>query len=233
MAGHKRTGGYNERLQLALEAGPRPMGVRQLARAVADAHPDLRGASYGGVRQYVEGNIRNPRGELLRAMADALGVRPEWLAFNEGAMTAAEEVARKEPAIAPEPGQVERTRAAVFAAFGAETASLRAVGVSATERMVLPAVEEVAQWLGRTGLNLPLEDIEGEQPGHARYVEAARLLGRAVMAPLSILQLEPEYWTQGAKAQYAAHMLATLATLVDLEHSLGAMMRAQYTRKEA
>lgn len=232
MARQKRTDGYGERLRLALEVGPRPMGVRQLARAVSDTHPELRGASYGGVRQYVEGNIRNPRVELLRAIAGALEVRPEWLAFDDGPMTAAEEEERKRPAIAPDPEQRERTRAAVFAAFGEETPALRAIGAGSVERLVLPAIEEVARWLGRTGLDLPgLEDEEGDQPGHRRYVEAARMLGRAVMAPLEALRLEPEYWTQGAKAQWLAMMLPTLATLANLEHGLGAMMRDKSTEK--
>ncbi|CAN5794890.1 hypothetical protein BH23GEM9_BH23GEM9_27840 [soil metagenome] len=47
------------------------------------------------------------------------------------------------------------------------------------------------------------------------------------MAPLRILELEPESWTQGAKLQYLAHhTLPTLATLVELEYGLGGMLRA-------
>jgi transcriptional regulator with XRE-family HTH domain len=231
MGRKKRTDGYGERLRMALEIGPRPMGVRQLARAVADAHPDLRGASYGGVRQYVEGKIRNPRAELLRAIAGVLDVRPEWLAFDDGPMTAAEEEERKRPAITPDPEQIQRTRMAVFEAFRDETPGLRLIGIDAVDRFLLPAVDQVAQWLGPAGLNLPFHDQEGEQDGHQRYVEAARLLGRAAVAPLQTLRLEPEHWTYGAKAQYLAAMIPTLATLADLEHSLGAMMRARYTAK--
>jgi transcriptional regulator with XRE-family HTH domain len=229
MARQKRTDGYGERLRMALEVGPRPMGVRQLARAVSDAHPELRGASYGGVRQYVEGNIRNPRAELLRALAGALGVRPEWLAYNEGAMTAAEEAERKRPAITPDPGQIQRTRAAVFAAFNQETPGLKAVGI-ATDRFVLPAVQEVAY---HVNLNQPgIEDEPaGEQTGHRRYVEAARILGRAVMAPLKALGLEPEYWPQGEKAHYLAHMLPLLTTLAELEHGIGAAVRGRQDYK--
>ncbi len=74
------------------------MAVRQLAdelggnksRGVTGKYPDLRGTSYGGVRQYAEGKVANPRAELLRAMADVLGVRQDWLAFNQGPMTEAE-----------------------------------------------------------------------------------------------------------------------------------------------
>lgn len=83
----KLTTGYSERLQRALAKGPRPMSIRQLGSEMKKAYPDLRGATYGGVRQYVAGNIQNPRIELLRAIAEVLQVRPEWLAFGEGEMT--------------------------------------------------------------------------------------------------------------------------------------------------
>ncbi len=82
-----RTVGYSTRLSEALLRGPRPMSVRGLAKAVNEKYPDLRGTSYGGIRQYAEGNVRSPRIDLLRAIADILVVRWEWLAFDEGGMT--------------------------------------------------------------------------------------------------------------------------------------------------
>jgi transcriptional regulator with XRE-family HTH domain len=228
----RKTDGYSERLQLALEVGPEAMSVRQLARAVADKYPDLRGASYAGVRQYVEGNVRSPRVELLRAMADVLGVRPEWLAHNDGAMTAAEEEARKRPPLAPTPAQMQRTRTAAYAAFRDEAGVLFPSGFDAAQAQVLLAVGAVAEYVGPGGLDLPgMDDEEGEQPGHRRYVEAARLLGRAIMAPLHVLRIEPQYWTQGAKAQYLAHALATYSTMVELEHGLGALVRAMHANR--
>lgn len=66
------------------------MKVREFARAIREEHPDLRGTSDGGVRQYVQGQVRNPRVELLRAMADVLGVRRDWLEEDDGPMTDAE-----------------------------------------------------------------------------------------------------------------------------------------------
>lgn len=83
----KRTAGYAERLRWAMERGPKPMSARALARALEGS--GIRGTSYGGVRQYVEGKVRNPRVELLRAFADQLGVRGDWLAFGEGEPTEA------------------------------------------------------------------------------------------------------------------------------------------------
>lgn len=83
----KLTDRYEDRLSQALERGPRPMSVRALASELAERFPNIRGTSYGGVRVYAEGGVKNPRTELLRAMAQVLEVRSEWLAFGEGAMT--------------------------------------------------------------------------------------------------------------------------------------------------
>ena len=77
--------------------GPQPAdSVRGLARRIRQrkAYRTLRGASDGGIRQYVEGSVTSPRIELLRAIADVLGVRWEWLASAQGAMTEVEERTR-------------------------------------------------------------------------------------------------------------------------------------------
>lgn len=90
MTKKRRTDGYGRRIREAMERGPRPIGsVRGLHRRVEDhqAYKDLRGTSYGGIRQYVAGNIARPRTELLRALADVLGVTYDWLAYGDGAMT--------------------------------------------------------------------------------------------------------------------------------------------------
>jgi hypothetical protein len=78
----KPTDGYADRISWALSQGPRPMSVRALHKEAEAAYPHLRGTSYGGIRQYVEGRPVNPRVELLRAFADLLGVRPDWMAFG-------------------------------------------------------------------------------------------------------------------------------------------------------
>lgn len=101
MPRHKRTtDGYKDRLSQALARGPRPMSVRGLAEVLRERYPDLRGTSYGGVRLYTEPGDRpyRPRLELLRAIADVLGVREDWLAFNDGSMTEAEEHLRSSAA---------------------------------------------------------------------------------------------------------------------------------------
>jgi transcriptional regulator with XRE-family HTH domain len=96
MARQKRTDGYADRIKAALEMGPRPMSVRELAKRLGEKHPQVRGVSYGGVRQYVEGKVANPRTEFLRALADVLGVRWQRIAYGEGPWTDAELAERAE-----------------------------------------------------------------------------------------------------------------------------------------
>ncbi|MEX1258202.1 MAG: hypothetical protein WEG36_11345 [Gemmatimonadota bacterium] len=91
MVRQRGTKGYADRLAQALARGPRPMSVRALTKAMHDQYEGLRGTSYGGIRQYAEDKVRSPRIELLRAIADVLGIRWEWLAFNEGKMTEKEQ----------------------------------------------------------------------------------------------------------------------------------------------
>lgn len=97
----RRTEGYQGRLLTALRVGPRPMSVRQLAeefrrlKTEGLVAADLRGSTYGGLRQYAEGRVTNPRVELLREIAAVLEVRGEWLAFDSGPMLEGEAVAEK------------------------------------------------------------------------------------------------------------------------------------------
>jgi hypothetical protein len=93
--GQKRTDGYDNRLKRALREGPKAMSVRKLADELEKRpkYADLRGKSYGGIRQYYEGNVTNARVELLRAIADVLTVPGDWLAFGDGSMWAEEAVA--------------------------------------------------------------------------------------------------------------------------------------------
>jgi transcriptional regulator with XRE-family HTH domain len=212
MPKRRKTDGYAERLRLALESGPHAMGIRQLGRALEAAHPDLRGASYAGVRQYVEGKVRSPRVELLRAMAAVLGVRHEWLAFDEGAMTEVEaeaERTRREL----DPGQVGEMWEAAFGELNREARGLwprkPAFHLQATS-----ALHVLAEWLGPSGLNVSLEEEDGKLPEHARYVEAGRLLGRALWAPIEALGLHPSSWGQQAQTHYFVTATATLAALV-------------------
>lgn len=89
MADFKGMRGYADRIAEAMHRGPNPLtSPRRLSQALRadERHREIRGTSYGGVRQYVQGNIRRPRAELLRAIADVLGVRADWLLFDKGPM---------------------------------------------------------------------------------------------------------------------------------------------------
>ena len=68
---------------------------RALHRAVADHTDGARGSSYGAVRSYIAGNVRSPRENILRAMAEVLRVRPEYLVTGESPVAPTDERIRK------------------------------------------------------------------------------------------------------------------------------------------
>lgn len=55
------------------------VGSRILEKRIRNARGDIRGSSYGAIESYRKGTVRRPRVEVLRAAAEALDVRPEWL----------------------------------------------------------------------------------------------------------------------------------------------------------
>lgn len=83
---------YAKNIHRALDR--RSMSVRRLAELMKDR--DVRGASYGGVRLYADGGVKNPRTETLEAIAEVLNVRKEWLIRDEGPMTEAEAARQEE-----------------------------------------------------------------------------------------------------------------------------------------
>ena len=211
MGKEKQTDGYGERIRRAMELGPRPISsVRALAQRVEDSHKGLRGATYGGVRQYHAGDITNPRLELLKAIADVLAVRWQWLAYGDGAMTEAAAEARVTP-LERDPEEVQRTREAVSAALFEAMPALRPRGTFGVDAIALACVPPVAEWIGKNGLNLVPEEED-----HARYTMAGRLLGEAIAAPLRELHLDAEGWPEAVKAQYVATLMSALVPLVDL-----------------
>lgn len=174
----KQTDGYAERLDRARSEGPNPMSVRGLHRAVEERFPDLRGTSYGGIRQYAEGNVRNPRIELLRALADVLGVRADWLAFGEGPMTEREAARMR----AQRDGRAEAVSEDVLDIRRAFASMEEAVGD-------LPTA-----FLGRdevlVGLAFDLTDAEGSTTAERQateYGEAVELLAWLMMLPAELL----------------------------------------------
>jgi transcriptional regulator with XRE-family HTH domain len=192
------TAGYGERLARALQRGPKPMSVRALAELVGQRFGELRGASYGGIRQYAEGKVRHPRIDLLRAIAEVLGVRSDWLAFGEGSMTEDEEQARRaEPELRTPLDKGgdwiwEAVRDGVRAGFGkgadwimaidGERVGARGAVIGRTWRVLLisPAGKALAQRQGR-----------GKARGKGAPYRTAFALGRMLREPFVALQLDP------------------------------------------
>jgi hypothetical protein len=84
--------GVSSRLKKALSHSG--LGVRALSRRVTEEVKSLggekpRGTSYGAIYGYVEGTGGAPNVGALRLIAIALGVREEWLIWDDGEMTEA------------------------------------------------------------------------------------------------------------------------------------------------
>lgn len=181
MPREKQTAGYAERLAIALQRGPRPMSVRRLQRKLAGEYPGLRGTTYGGVRQYAEGKVLNPRMELLRAIAEVLEVRGDWLAFGTGEMTRDQQEAR-EAADAAGPG---------LDAFNQQLDRALREGL----RAGLPGLEDVGLAYGRLSravaiLTLWRDDTTAEHPLPHGFGELARRVARAVAGPAEALDVD-------------------------------------------
>ena len=206
----KPTGGYAARIQVALSQGPRPMSVRALAAELAEQYPDVRGTSYGGVRSYAEDRVQNPRIELLRAMAEVLGVRGDWLAFGEGERTEIEQAAT-----APELEAAAETERRFSMAEEALQRIAEGAG-PAGDRFLdagLARVNVLTTW------RRLLRDMWGrERPfqvqGRAELEEA---LGRALVAPLEALRMDPATLSAEGLTEYVSAVAGALRTLSSTE----------------
>ena len=141
---------------------------------------NARGTSYGTVWSYVNGQApTEPRREVINALAEIFSVRPQWLAFESGRRTTAEEAAAKAMADGrrPEPDYVQ-------AAF----------------RKVLPDLERLPY--AESALLSAWELLRGRlidyAPPAATYkgqklmdTALATRLAEALMAPLDALQMNP------------------------------------------
>ena len=64
--------------------------IRSLQQALHDKKVPVPGSSYANVHAYFKGRTR-PTLEFIKAAAEELGVKPEWLAFGNGWMTEREQ----------------------------------------------------------------------------------------------------------------------------------------------
>jgi transcriptional regulator with XRE-family HTH domain len=200
--------GFKKRLRKALAKGPRPMSQRKFSEKLRGKYRKLRGTSYSGVRLYLEGSDDKPSKPnvgLLRAMADILGVRPEWLLFHEGEMTEDEEKARRKSewitarTLPPrEDFQAARIRDAVYEAMGlpVRIAVIRESEDPEVYGVLLGiAVEPMPPWvaaLAEVHLRMMAANIAGTRTtGGGVDPDLESKIGKALADPLRSLGVDP------------------------------------------
>lgn len=233
MGEQKQMIGFDRRLRRAMKHGPKPMSTRRLAKALQDQFPGLRGTSPSGVRFYVEGGPKDPRVELLRAMADVMGIRPEYLIWGEGPMTKGELLAETAEASARrtlEQEELEKMRSQVKEALFQEIPRLDAGGhhtlnhfvgliglvVRRDPRYLHAKIRRVFSAAG-----VPLVK-DGKQVHTVRDIRqeteinraAARIIARAVMAPADVLEIDLDKLSPAHFDLYVNSACAALAILV-------------------
>lgn len=179
------------------------MSVRALAKEMQERFPNLRGTSYGGIRLYTEdGKVTNPRVELLRAIAEVLEVRPDWLAFDNGPMTEREMRALEAERDAAQLPTVTDYIAAEAPEFADLSPVVQAVVVNTAMR-----------WAGVDSPRFPFS-AEGSGP----TVMAAKEVLDALKRPLEAWGLSLNSMEPPRQADYCiamAHALALSAPLPD------------------
>lgn len=218
----KPTAGYEARIRLALNRGPRPMSVRGLQKELEKRFPDLRGTSYGGVRLYTEdNNVRNPRVELLRAFAEVLEVRADWLAFDEGEMTEAEQAAAD--LVAPESWVMKADPRTGFdqgmiEALADELPRVKG-GLVRTIHRIVGLLEEMPATVLLDTAPEAIETLLGggvrERHAMERHLKEGglRAVARAIRAPADVLGIDLDEIPEDDFALYVDSMAVTLSVL--------------------
>ena len=233
MTDHLLTDGFDQRLRKAMNHGPRPASIRRLAERLQEAYPNLRGSSYGGVRYYYEGGPEHsePRMELLRAMSDVLGVRPEWLAYGEGAMTRDEQLAQEaseEARAALETGAFRELVRQVEAALTEEIPRLRS-GLTRTRNRIAGLIEILT---ARPDFHLRHRDLVAfdrlpNKTGRVFSVEAdfkeaaVREAARAIKAPAEELGVDLDGLSEAHFDLYVDAQCSALAVLLARPQRMG------------
>ena len=79
------------------------VGVRRLSEQIQEKlGVNAPGTTYGALQLYRKARVYRPRVDVLEATAEVLGLRPEWLIWDEGEATDVEEYARREDKAARE-----------------------------------------------------------------------------------------------------------------------------------
>ena len=203
------------------------MSVRGLAKALR-SHPEhrhLRGTSDSGVRHYVEEAVLNPRMDLIRAMADVLGVRWQKLAYDEGGWTAHQEKARiraariKAEASPPrEDLQSSRLKDAVFKAMDLPVPKVTIGGTEDSEDFGVlhgVAAAPLPPWIAPLAeLWLRLVSADFAAGVVVVDVDLEANIGKALRAPLDALGIDPSRMREaGSLTHYILAMLPALLML--------------------
>lgn len=201
------------------------MSTRGLGKALRARYPGLRGTSDSGVQHYVGGkNFHNPRLELLRAMADVLGVRWQWLAYGpkEGAPTEPEEQARQQALRIEEAGlppkedaQAARLLKAVYSALKLPGPTLGIEEEPGVTGIIHgPQAERPPVWLAPLGAVL-FHLLTADIAAGYRQVETRleKEIGKALAAPLQSLGIVPAEMDRGELDAYVLGMIPVLLRL--------------------
>lgn len=162
------------------------------------------GSKYSNVQRYVAGKGKSaPPLEWIEGAARTLGVRAAWLAFEDGAMTAAEEAqwaeaadASRAAAPAVEDLLAPRLRRRVLEGIGLPPWDVER-GASLVPSWVAPLAEV---WLRLVGAEAP-------------HPEAA--IGRALRGPIEALGIDVEELEAPELADYVLAMVPALLVLAD------------------
>ena len=73
--------------RLAASMQEKGWSYKEFQKRVQRAAGGARGTSYGTVWSYVNGEVADPRPRIVQAMADALGLSPQWLTSGRGPRT--------------------------------------------------------------------------------------------------------------------------------------------------
>jgi transcriptional regulator with XRE-family HTH domain len=205
VVGKKLTMGFKARLGRALARSG--MSVRGLGKELeAQYSGRVRGATYGALRQYLDESsrgVKNPRIELLQAIASILDVRWEWLAYDEGAATnheqALAEAATAPPPQNPDDEDLTKLRAALAGMWddAQERESLYWAAAVAVEQSWIQA------WVSQ-----PYSDVGAAAASASSFV-------RVVLAPLRELSVNLADLPDDAQMQYAFGMCQVVLGIRD------------------
>ena len=184
-----------ERLSARLQE--KGWSYKEFQQKVHKAAAGARGTSYGTVWSYVKGEVAEPRPRIVQAMADVLGLSPEWLASGDGPRTE-KEVARG--TLAAEIGDEKTHRLGTL---------LRAME---TARSRLPSLE--AKLLERRDHvleNLVVDLLESggrglETYGEGEVAEAIVLIAWLMAVPLRMVGRDPQAGPPDTAEEYALVM---------------------------